>query len=594
MTQPRKNEVRVRALALACLVGIIAAPALGATTVTPHFTDIAAAAGLGFTHTFGDKQLRNILMTTGSGAGLIDYDNDGWLDAALINGARLDKHGDLLPGGKARHALFHNRRDGTFEDVTRAAGLDRPSYGQGITAGDFDGDGFVDLYITNYGENQLYRNNGDGTFSDVTQRSGTGGGFHWSTGALFFDFDGDGDLDLYVANYLLFRPDMKGVHPSEISRRAGLRFYAGPRDYQGDSDVLYRNNGDGTFLDVTRQAGLAPGGKGLMPAAADFDGDGDPDLFVANDSTPNFFYRNDAGHFTDIGLKSGVAFDPEGVETGAMGVDIADVDGDGRQDLYVTNFIFEFNNLYRNLGRLYFEDTTRAVHLDKDNYRHVGWATHFADFNHDGRLDCFVANGHVTDYVEGFSQSITYGQRNMLFLGNDQGGFDDVTGRYGQCSLRKRVSRGAAFGDYDHDGDIDILISNSGGKAELLRNDLPPNDRWLEVRLEGNPPNTRGIGAKVTVEFGQKKWLSEVRFAGTYLSASEPIVHVGLGEKPPTGTVTVHWPSGITTSKKARAGTVVVIREAPHAEGKGEPAVEAAPGKRARAVPGTVRLRPAE
>ena len=294
---------------------------------------------------------------------------------------------------------------------------------------------------------------------------------------------------------------------------------------------------------------------------ADFDDDGDVDIFVANDATANFLYRNDGNRFTEMALEAGIAYDPNGAETAAMGVDIADVDRDGLQDLYVTNMVFEFNNLYRNDGELLFEDVTRSLHLDKDSYRHVGWATRFVDFNHDGDLDCFVANGHVVDYVEGFSQSITYGQQNMLFIGDTKGHFKNVADKCGKPFQRKRVSRGAAFGDYDNDGDLDILILNSGGRAELLRNDLATNDRWLKIRLKGQPPNTHGIGAKVIVQLGARTVSSEVRFASTYLSSSDPTLHLGLRPDVTEGVVEVVWPSGTQSRRKVRPGTLVLIEE---------------------------------
>lgn len=557
----RRATAGVR-LATGLLVAWLALPplALADGPIRAQFTDVAGKSGLRFRHTFGAKKLENVLMTTGSGCALFDYDHDGWLDAFLVNGTALDNNGKPLPDKASHHALFRNQRDGSFKNVTRAAGLGEPSYGQGCACGDFDGDGFTDLYVTNYGPNRLYRNRGDGTFEDVTERSGTGDS-RWGTGAVFFDFDGDNDLDLFVANYLKFRPNMSGVHASALSKRLVFRFFPGPRDYQAEEDILYRNNGDGTFTDVSKTMGLANGEKGLTVVAADFDEDGDQDVFVANDATPNFFYRNDGGRFTNIALEAGVAYDPQGVETAAMGVDIADVNEDGRQDLYVTNMVFEFNNLYQNQGDLLFEDVTKTVGLDKDNYRHVGWATRFVDFDHDGYLDCFVANGHVVDYVEGFSQSVTYRQQNMLFMGDSEGHFKNVANDCGKPLRRKRVSRGSAFGDYDNDGDIDILISNSGGRAELLRNDLPKNDRWLKIRLKGEPPNTHGIGAKVVIRVGDRTVSSEVRFAATYLSSSDPTLHVGLGPGVTAGLVEVAWPSGRRSTRKVTSGTLVIIEE---------------------------------
>ncbi|OFV87517.1 MAG: hypothetical protein A3J75_00845 [Acidobacteria bacterium RBG_16_68_9] len=536
-------------------------PALAESSGPPQFTDIAETAGIRFQHNFGAGKLENVLMTTGSGVALLDYDNDGWLDAFLVNGTYLDGDGRPRTDKATSHALFHNLKNGTFEDVTMAAGLDTPSYGQGGATADFDGDNFVDLYVTNYGPNRLYRNRGDGTFEDVTERSGAGGGDGWHAGAAFFDYDADGDLDLYVSRYLKFRPAMKGVHSSSLSQKTGFRFFPGPRDYEADAHVMYRNNGDGTFTDVSQEVGVAPGGKGLTVVASDFDNDGDQDLFVANDATPNFLYRNDAGRFTDVATEAGVAYDPDGVETAAMGVDVADVDGDGLQDLYVTNMIFEFNNFYQNRGGLSFEDTSRSLGLDQDNYRHVGWATRFEDFNHDGYLDCFVANGHVVDYVEGFSQSITYPQRRMMFLGDAAGRFKEAADQCGKAFRRKRVGRGAAFGDIDNDGDIDILISNSGQRAELLRNDLPPNDRWIKIHLKGPRPNTEAIGTKVRVRLGERTVATEVRHPSSYLSSSDPTIHIGLRPGETEASVEVTWPSKKQTTHTASAAALTVIEE---------------------------------
>ena len=546
----------------ACLsIGILAPlPARAGEVNCPQFTEVAASAGLRFHHNFGADKLQNVLMTTGSGCAFLDYDNDGWIDVFMVNSTFLDEHGLPRADKATHHALFHNERNGTFKEVTAAAGITKASYGQGCAVGDYDGDGFVDIYITNYGTNSLYRNRGDGTFEDVTAKSGTGS-TGWNSGAVFFDYDGDGDLDLYVSHYLKFRPDQRGVHSSSLSKRSGYTTFPGPRDYEGEDDVMYRNNGDGTFTEVSKEVGLVKNGKGLTVVAADFDNDGDQDLFVANDSTPNFFYENRGGKFVEIALQAGCAYDPQGVETAAMGVDVVDVDGDGNLDIFVTNMIFEFNNMYRNLGHLTFADTTKAMHLDTDNFRHVGWATHFADFNHDGYLDCFVANGHVVDYVEGFSQSITYPQQKMLFLGDSKGRFSLVSKQCGKDFQRKRVSRGGAFGDFDNDGDIDILVQTSGGSAELLRNDMPMNDRWLKIRLKGQRPNTQAIGAKVTTQLGSRKVYSQVSCPASYLSSSDPTIHIGLRPGESEGAVDIVWPSRKTSSHKAKAATLTVIEE---------------------------------
>lgn len=556
---PRRFLLWVSAPLVVALATV--ATALAEGPVPPAFTDATESAGIRFQHTFGAEKLENVLMTTGSGVALFDYDKDGWLDAFFVNGTYMDGDGRPRADKATSHALFHNRGKGTFENVTTAAGLGSPSYGQGVATADYDGDGFVDIFVTNYGPNRLYRNRGNGTFEDVTERSGTGGGPGWHAGAAFFDYDGDGDLDLYVSSYVQFKPSMDGVHSSTLSQRTGFRFFPGPRDYQPANDALYRNNGDGTFTDATQAAGLVPGGKGLTVVATDFDNDGDQDIFVANDAAPNFLYRNDGGKFAEVATEGGVAYDPDGVETAAMGVDVADVNGDGLLDLYVTNMIFEFNNLYQNKGNMLFEDATRAMGLDQDNYRHVGWATRFDDFNHDGSLDCFVANGHVVDYVEGFSQSITYPQQRMLFVGNGDGRFANVADQCGEVFKRKRVGRGAAFGDIDNDGDTDILVSNSGQRAELLRNDLPTNDRWMKIRLKGQRPNTDAIGARVSVRLGDRTTVTEVRYPSSYLSSSDPTIHLGLKPGISEAQVEVTWPSKKRSVHTARAATTTLIEE---------------------------------
>ncbi len=551
---------RSRTLPLLGLLTCMVAASSARAQTQPTFKDVTRDSHLWFTHTFGAEKLENILMTTGSGCALFDYDKDGWLDAFMVNGTTLDSEGRPIPKGAAHHALFHNKGDGTFENVTRSSGISAVSYGQGCACGDFDGDGHTDLYITNFGRNLLYRNRGDGTFEDVTKETGTGD-TRWGAGAVFFDFDGDNDLDLFVSNYVKYSPDKTNVHASMHSKRKIFRFFPGPRDYDAEEDILYRNNGDGTFSDVSAEVGLQSGGKGLTVLAADMDGDGDQDLFVANDATPNFLYRNDDGKFTNIALEAGIAYDPDGAETAAMGADLADVNSDGLPDLYVTNMIFEFNNLYINRGGMQFVDKTRALGLDDDNYRHVGWATRFADFNHDGHLDCFVANGHVVDYVEGFSQSVTYPQKNMVFVGLGKGEFRDVSKGAGECLQQKRVSRGGAFGDYDNDGDVDMLIVNSGSRARLLRNELPPNDRWVKLRLEGKAPNTQAIGARVQLRWGEQRFSSQVRCASTYLSSSDPTLHFGLGPGEKSGTAEVTWPSGARSTVAVNAGELTVIPE---------------------------------
>lgn len=515
------------------------------------FTEVAKKVGIRFRHNFGAKNPRNILMTTGNGCAFFDYDNDGFLDVFLVNSTTLDSKGKIIPERATYHALYHNRGDGTFENVTKAANITKVSYGQGCAIADYDGDGYEDLYITNYGPNILYHNRGDGTFEDVTEHSGTGDP-RYSTGAVFFDYDGDGDLDLFVANYIKFPVE----HHSW--KKPHLR---GPRYYDAEDDGLYRNNGDGTFTDVSKEVGLVSGGKALMVMTSDFDGDGDQDIFIANDRTPNFLYENLGGHFKEIGLQAGIALDQNGNQTAGMGLDIVDVNGDTRPDVYVTNFHWEYNNLYVNQGGLFFLDMLSSLGLDKNIWNHTGWATRLMDFNNDGYLDCFVAQGGLWAYRKTLPYGVTYPQKNFLFLGTPDGLFKQATNICGKAFQRKHVSRGAAFGDYDNDGDIDILVSNSGDWASLYRNDTPVNDRWLKIKVKGQPPNTDGIGAKVYVHIGNRTIFSEVRCSVAYLSSSDPTIHIGLRPGEFEGEAEVLWPSGKKSVAKVHAAKITIIEE---------------------------------
>ena len=519
------------------------------------FVDVTEASGLDFRHEFGAEHLENILMTTGAGCALFDFDRDGWLDAFLVNGTHLDEK-----GAASRHGLFRNRGDGTFENVTAASGITATTYGQGCALGDFDADGFTDLYITNYGPNLLYRNRGDGTFEEVGAEAGVADP-RWSTGAAFFDADGDGDLDLYVAHYVRFQPDMKAVRSSAASRNSGFATFPGPRDYAAEDDRFYRNNGDGSFAEVSDEVGLVPGGKGLTVAAGDLDLDGDQDLFVANDTTANFLYQNDGGRFVEVALEAGVAYDLDGNETGAMGVDLADLNDDGRPEISVTNMLMENNNLFLNQGELQFLDEAAPLGLAQRSFLSVGWATCFQDFDHDGRLDGFFTNGHVVEYSSGLSDKITFPQRNLLFLGTPDGQFRDIADSQGSGLEVPRVSRGAAFGDIDNDGDLDLLVQNAGDRARLYRNELPVNRRWLKVRLRGRAPNTDALGAQVVLKIGGRAIQREVRYAPTYLSSSGPDLHFGLASEADSLTLEITWPSGLHSSHEVRPGASHLIDE---------------------------------
>jgi len=511
-------------------------------------TEVAESSGLRFRHNMGADVPLNLTMTVLGGCAMVDFDRDGWLDIFLVNGTRLGDSEEAPPSAVTNHGLFRNRGDGTFEDVTEAAGI-VPSHGQGCAVGDYDGDGYPDLYVTNIGPNQLYRNRGDGTFEDVTARTDTGDD-RWSSGAVFFDLDGDQDLDLYGANYLKFPSDQ----PLWVYRPG-----QGPRFYEPDDDRLCRNEGDGTFTDITHEAGLVPGGSGLTATAADLDGDGDQDVFVANDRRPNFLYENRGGKLAEVAAAAGVATDANGAPTAGMGIDITDFDGDGWQDIHLTNFRFELNNLYHNRGGLRFQDELQVLGLDKGNDNQTSWATRFVDFDQDGILDCFVANGGIWDLPG--PRNPPFEEKNLLFLGQPDGHFVEVGQQCWEPSDILRSSRGAAFGDYDKDGDIDFVVLNVRERAQLYRNDMPVTDRWMKIRVEGRAPNTDALGATVRARFPDRTVFREIRYAGTYLGASDPTVHIGLRPEESAAEVEVRWPDGVTTSLEVRAGTSVVVRE---------------------------------
>ena len=507
----------------------------------PLFAEVAAESGIHFQHVYGVGPIRNILESSGAGAGFFDSDNDGDLDLYLVNGLVLEGDPRIQPSD----ALYRNEGQGRFAEVTRAAGIVDSGYGMGCAAADYDNDGDQDLYVANYGPNALYRNEGRGRFSEAAKRAGLADP-RWSVAASWLDYDNDGMLDLFVANYLSFDHRVSPER-SLASLHEGYRSYAGPRDFQAQPDALYRNLGDGTFADVSAQMGINPqgaGGKGMGSLATDYDMDGDLDIFVANDRSPKQLYRNDGGHFAEVALWAGVAFDESGNATGAMGVDAGDYDGDGRLDLFVTNFVFEYNSLYRNLGDGTFADLTNAAGLALPSYKYVGWGAGFFDYDNDGWLDIFVANGHVHEDMDLLNESVSFGQPNQLFHNEGQGVFTEVSAQSGPPFLIARSSRGAAFGDYDDDGDLDIAVVNAGGPAELLRNDGGNRDNWLALRLEGVAGNRDAIGARVRVRAGSLSLIRELHAGASYSSQSDLRVYFGLGGQTRIDSLEIRWPGG--------------------------------------------------
>lgn len=515
----------------------------GAEVPTIRFTDVTASAGIRFCHESGARGKFHLPETMGSGGALFDYDGDGWLDLYLLNGVNLDNPSES-PGA----VLYRNRGDGTFMDVTAQAGVDdKGRYGMGCAVGDVDNDGDPDLYITHFGPDVLYRNNGDGTFTDVTHEAGLGNPL-WGSSAAFLDYDGDGWLDLYVVNYLEY--DVKASYPPCKTR--GVQTYCHPRHFAGAPDRLYRNRGDGTFEDVTEKAKIHdPGGlfegKGLGVVAADFDNDGDTDLYVANDDTPNYLWVNQGdGTFREEATLAGCAFSVDGVAQAGMGVDAADYNGDGWLDIFVTNLDYETNACYRNLGDGTFADVAYDARLGNESYLFVGFGTGFLDVDRDGRLDLFVANGHVLSNVEQINDVVTYPQRNQLFWNAGDGTFIELDDTSSDFLRRMRVSRGALFGDVDNDGDTDILLTNSGQPVELWRNDTETNAHWLRVRLLGRRTNRDGYGARLTLTAGGVSQTREVHAAFSYLTSNDPRVLFGLGENTSAERLVVQWPSGET------------------------------------------------
>ncbi len=525
------------ALALSLLA--IDGPTLRSANREPQFTDVTAAAGIRFRHNSGAFGRKYLPETLGSGAAFLDIDNDGWQDILLVN----SRNWPGRPAAPSYPALYRNNRNGTFTDITRAAGMAVETYGLGVTAADFDNDGDADIYITALGPNHLFRNNGSGRFEDVTARAGVGDpGF--STSALWFDYDRDGRLDLFVANYVQWSIDTDLY--CTLDGRA--KSYCTPESYKGQSPTLYRNKGDGSFEDVTRKAGLYdPASKTLGVALIDYDNDGLLDLFAANDTQPNRLYRNKGdGTFTDVAVMAGVAFNEAGVARAGMGVDAADYDASGRQSLLIGNFSNEMMALYSNEGNGLFIDEAPTSAIGRASLLRLTFGCFFFDFDLDGMLDIFAANGHVADDIASVQPTVTYAEPPHLFKNLGRKKFEDVSTRVGAAFVRPVVGRGAAYGDYDNDGDLDLLVTTNNGAARLLRNDGGAN-RKLRVTIVGASSNRDGIGTRVRLvhDGGTTPW-GMVKTGSSYLSQSELPLTFGLGSRTKVNSIEVSWPNGKT------------------------------------------------
>jgi hypothetical protein len=501
------------------------------------FTDVTARAGIRFTHTSGAFGKKYLPETMGPGAAFLDADGDGWLDVLLVN----SKNWPGRQGPRALPGLYRNNHDGTFTDATKASGLDVEIYGLGVTAADYDNDGHTDVYVTALGGNRLFRNLGGGRFTDVTAKAGVGsGGF--SSAAVFVDYDKDGRLDLFVAHYVQWTLE------SDLfcTLDGRTKSYCTPESYKGQSPTLYRNRGDGTFEDVTDKAGLRnPSAKALGIALVDYDADSWLDLFVSNDTQPNNLYRNNGnGTFSDVALRAGVAFSEAGVARAGMGVDAADYDGSGRPSLVIGNFSNEMLALYHNEGTGLFVDEAPTSTLGQASLLSLTFACFFFDYDLDGLADIFALNGHVADDIEAVQPKVKYAQPPHLFRNLGQKRFQLVT-TAGEALQKPVVGRGAAYGDFDNDGDLDLLLTANNGPARLLRNDGGNRSHYLKVRTVGARSNRDGIGARVTVTApsGTKSW-SLVRTGSSYLSQSELAPTFGLGAQTKATRVEVVWPSG--------------------------------------------------
>jgi hypothetical protein len=544
------------------LLGAAGLLAFGQTTPTRktsfeiQFHDVTQAAGINFIHNngaFGKKFLPEAL---GPGCAFIDYDNDGWPDILLVNG--MD-----WPGHRSRTStlnLYHNNHDGTFTDVTQKSGLGIEMYGMGVAVGDYDNDGYDDIFISALGQSRLFHNNGNATFTDLTRQAGLMGPNEFSTSAAWVDFDRDGHLDLLVANYVQWTPatdlfcTLDGVQKS----------YCTPESYKGASARLWRNRGDGTFEDVTKKAGLFdPTSKGLGVAVLDYDNDGWPDLLIANDTERNKLYHNNGnGTFTETGISAGVAFSENGVARAGMGVDAADYDRSGRSSLLITNFANQMLALYHNEGNGLFVDDAPRSEAGRASLLTLGFGCFFFDYDLDGWLDIFVANGHIENQIEHVQKRVTYAQPPHMFRNLGAGKFQEVTRQLGPAFATPRVARGAAYADFDNDGDLDVLVTTNAGPAKLFRNDGGTNHS-LRVRLVGTKSNRDGIGAVVKATSNGETQTLMMRSGSSYLSASELVLTFGLGQRTTVDHFEIKWPSGqIDQISNLAAGQTVTIKEA--------------------------------
>ena len=554
-------KVRIFLLSI-CAAALAAFPTIPAEPTLPVFTDITSQAGIRFKHGAGSPTKDYIFEAKGGGVGLFDYDNDGNLDIFFTNGNTLE---DLEKGVVHPNALYHANGDGTYTDVTKKAGVEGRGWAMGCAVGDYDNDGYLDLLVLGLKENILYRNNHDGTFTDVTQKAGIRGG-QWSTSAAFVDYDKDGYLDLFIANYISF--DLKDLPRRGSNKYCNYRavpVMCGPRGLEGSADVLYHNNRDGSFTDVTKAAGVAEKNPcyGLGVAVGDYNNDGWPDIYVANDSCASYLYLNKQnGTFEEVGLLAGAAVSDDGMEQAGMGVDFGDYDNDGWLDITKTNFSYDYNNLYHNEHNGLFVEQARFAGIADITMPFVSWGTRFIDYDNDGWRDVFEATGHVYPHlIQNPVGGEKYFQRKLLFRNLGNGKFADVSMRSGPGLLLEKASRGAAFGDLDNDGDVDVAIANIDDTPTILRNDGGNARNWLIVRLKGTKSNSFGLGARVKVVAGGLQQIADVTTASSIYSANDSRVHFGLN-RAAEADLEVRWPSGtVQVFKGVPANKIVLVDE---------------------------------
>jgi hypothetical protein len=539
------------------------------TDLGVSFLNVARESGLNAKTIFGGEHKNKYLLeTTGCGVAFYDYDNDGWLDIFLVNGMRLE---GFPAGQEPTSHLFRNNRDGTFSDVTLKAGVTHSGWGQGCCVGDYDNDGWDDLFVTYFGKNVLYHNNGDGTFSDVSQKAGVAGnGKRWNTGCAFVDYDRDGKLDLFVANYIDMDLATAPVPESGPCLYKSVMVACGPPGLQGGKNILYHNNGDGTFTDVSEATGIlsASGTYGLGVLTADFDNDGWPDIYVADDSTASALYQNKKnGKFQDIAIEAGCALSADGKPQAGMGVSAADYDMDGNLDIVKTNFAGDTPSLYRNQGGANFEDTTFTAGLGAHT-QFLGWGCGFFDMDNDGWPDILICNGHVYPEVEQLKTEAGYAQRKLLYQNLHNGHFADISFQVGPGISEPSSSRGAAFGDFDNDGDIDVVVNCVNDYPQLLRCDSKLANNWIKVRTIGTKSNRSGIGARLTCvtqapgESKAHRQIDEVRSGGGYFSQNDLRVHFGLGKAEKVDLLEIRWPSGqIDVLKDIKVNQLIYVKE---------------------------------